>query len=345
MSENVFFRNARKHSFTQVSNSLLNDSEVTLQAKGLLIIFLSNTEDWTIQMKEIITRSKNGRDAQYGILNELIKHGYVARIEYRDKTTKRFVKQEYIFSDNKIEVEQALEDVDGLAAENNLNAVISYKSSKSNKKKKPVTENQDTGKEQPKKPYPDIPDVEIPASESQYINNTTGNNTNSNNTNNNLNDMNNMNEDNTDNIQTNNSSNAGNHSENNGVKMNEDQYKKEMSFNKYPKMMYLQLQRIHFEDAKLLMDITNKAKKAVIKEYDDMKKESIDFSYEFHEDEISQVMSRMIMKAKYDNVSISHLSRFISRSVQNYYRDYAEQVLQEIIEKDMLNSNFKLSNK
>ena len=94
----------------------------------------------------------------------------------------------------------------------------------------------------------------------------------------------------------------------------------------------------------MMMDITNKAKRAVSKEYDDMKRRPIDFSYETHEIEISQILNRMILKAKFDNVSIEHLSRYISRSIQNYYRDYANEELQAMIEEDMADAslNFKL---
>ncbi|WP_051087874.1 hypothetical protein [Salinicoccus albus] len=341
MTDTVSFRNARRHSFTQVSNSLLNDSEITVQAKGLLIIFLSNTEDWKIQMKEIITRSKNGRDAHYKMLNELIKHGYVARVEYRDKKTKRYVKQEYIFSDNKDEVKEVLEEIEKLADEQNLNAVFSYKIDNDKEKKKPDTENQETEEKEKKNPFPDFPDTEKSNPESQDINNIKENNTKYKNTNNNLNNVYNLKkEDDTENL-AGHSSYAGNFSQQIDDTISEDQYNKEMSFNKYPKSISLELQRLHYDDAKLLMDIFNKAKNAVSREYDDMKND-FDFTYESHNVEISKIMNRMIQKAKFDNVSINYLSRYISRSVQNYFRNYAEEELQEIIEQDMKNSSFKL---
>ena len=142
------------------------------------------------------------------------------------------------------------------------------------------------------------------------------------------------------------SSHAGNtsHHSKQEKKVSKDQYQKNFSFNKYPKSISLELNKLSYEDAKMMMDITNKAKRAVSKEYDDMKRRPIDFSYETHEIEISQILNRMILKAKFDNVSIEHLSRYISRSIQNYYRDYANEELQAMIEEDMAdaNLNFKL---
>ena len=140
---------------------------------------------------------------------------------------------------------------------------------------------------------------------------------------------------------TSHTSNSGNQFKDNIDIPSKDQYKKDFSFNKYPEMMFLQLNRLNYDDAKLMMDIINKAKKAVSKEYADMKNE-FDFTYESHESEISKVMNIMILKAKFDNISINHLSAYISRSIQNYFRNYAEELLQQIIEEDMYSANFKI---
>src|SRR5699024_6987410 len=108
---NISFRNVRKKSnFTQVNNELLWNPELTLQAKGLLSVFLSNSDEWQLNMKEIIKRSKNGRDAHYNIVNELIKNGYFARIEIRG--THGFESMEYIFSDDKKDIENELNEIE-----------------------------------------------------------------------------------------------------------------------------------------------------------------------------------------------------------------------------------------
>lgn len=178
MTKNTSFRNARKKSFTQISNGLIGDKNITLEAKALLTIFLSNTEDWKIQMKEIITRSKNGRDAHYRVLDELIEHGYIARVEVRNKNGK-FENQEYIFSDDKEEVIQEIKDVQQWGKENKKQIDITYcvkkeKKKRTNKKEiEPLPENQDT----------EIQDTDNRDSVNQYINNTSKQNTNRDNTN------------------------------------------------------------------------------------------------------------------------------------------------------------------
>ncbi|WP_269920359.1 hypothetical protein [Caldifermentibacillus hisashii] len=158
------YRNARKEKFTPISNSLLWDKEASLQAKGLLSIFLSNSDDWELNMKEIITRSKNGRDAHYKIVNELIELGYFARVQVVDPTKRQFEEMIYIFSDIKQEVEDEIENVKKWASDNCKHLIIEYKTKKEKDKKmkdEPVPENQDAA--------------------NQDNNNTKGNNTNSNN--------------------------------------------------------------------------------------------------------------------------------------------------------------------
>jgi|GEM_PF-3227842 len=175
------YRNVRKNNFTMVGNALLNDSAITLQAKGLLSILISNdTDKFKINMKEIISRSKNGRDAQYKVIDELIKNGYYARVEIR--VDGKFDELVYIFSDDKEDVAEALKEY---AA--NPNAIINPDKKRKNKgDKQPVPENQDTVKS----PVPENQDTEIQDTENadtvfQDNNNMNLNNTNSNNTNHN----------------------------------------------------------------------------------------------------------------------------------------------------------------
>src|SRR4051794_27580264 len=177
------YRNAKKEKFTPISNSLLSDSEASLQAKGLLPIFLSNKDDWNINMKEIINRSKNGRDAHYKTVNELIELGYFARLQVVDPVKKQFEEMIYLFSDVKQEVADEIENVKVWAISNGKDLIIEYKTKKDNKaknnEKEPFTESQDTDKN----PFPENQDTEIKDTANQYINNTKDKNINLNNTN------------------------------------------------------------------------------------------------------------------------------------------------------------------
>lgn len=76
--------------FTQIPNATLRDSQLTLKAKGLLCLLLSNKEGWRSHLKTLIKMSKDGRDSIQSGLNELEDTGYLIRIKYRDITTKKF---------------------------------------------------------------------------------------------------------------------------------------------------------------------------------------------------------------------------------------------------------------
>lgn len=167
-TKNEEYLNARRRNFTVTDNGMHNDKNLTLQAKGLLGIFVSNADDWKINMKEIITRSKNGRDAHYKVVNELIANKYFARVELRKEN--RYYKMVYIFSDIKDDVAYKLSQLLPQYEEEGLTYVVEYG------EKAPITENQETGKTK-ELPLTENQETENQLTENQYNNNTKGNNT------------------------------------------------------------------------------------------------------------------------------------------------------------------------
>ncbi|TWM32255.1 hypothetical protein CHCC14819_0451 [Bacillus licheniformis] len=191
------YKNVRKNRFTQVGNGMLWDKALTLQAKGLLSIFLSNSEDWDLNMREIIKRSKNGRDAHYKIVDELIQHGYFARIEIRNEKN-QFEEMIYIFSDDKQDVQEEIERY----KESNLAIINPDKKGKKGGKvgensphpenqetgdnplpENQETENQDTGNQYPEIQFPGNQDNNNTISNNTILNNTNLNKTKDNNIN------------------------------------------------------------------------------------------------------------------------------------------------------------------
>lgn len=178
------FRKARKSGYTIVENEILDDSKVTLEGKGLIAILLSNNDDWEIRMPDIISRSKNGRDAHYNVIWQLIEQGYYARIYIKDKG--KHIELVHIFGAVKEDVSKELVEIVNEVGEKGFTCDVEYLMKKPDKKsrKKPVTESQDVEE----KPVTDFQDTEssdtvFSDTESQYINNTNRENTNNNNTN------------------------------------------------------------------------------------------------------------------------------------------------------------------
>lgn len=180
------FRKARKHGYTTVENEILDDSKVSLEGKGLIAILLSNTDDWEIVMSEIISRSKNGRDAHYNVIRHLIEHGYYARVYLKVKG--RHKELIHIFGAVKDQVKKELDDTVEEAEKQGYQCVVEYLKKQPTKKKKkaPVTENQEV-EDKPNPPVTENQDTESSEAESsnaesQYNNNTKEQNPKENNT-------------------------------------------------------------------------------------------------------------------------------------------------------------------
>ena len=65
--------------YTIISNTATRDSRLSWKAKGLLAYIMGLPEDWKINIADLATKSKDGRDATAKALNELIEMGYAVR--------------------------------------------------------------------------------------------------------------------------------------------------------------------------------------------------------------------------------------------------------------------------
>jgi hypothetical protein len=131
------YLHARKRGHSVVENALLDDCQLSMQAKYLLIQLCSHREgEWKVNMTDIIKRSKNGRDAHYTALTELIHNKYVARVKVILKG--KHDHQVYVFGQVKEDVAETLEDV--IKAEESKGFICRVEFGE------PLPENQDTVK-------------------------------------------------------------------------------------------------------------------------------------------------------------------------------------------------------
>jgi len=63
--------------FTIVSNDVIKDSSLSMQAIGLYAYMVSNNKDWKFYKSELPNHFKNGRDAVYSAWNELVEKGWI----------------------------------------------------------------------------------------------------------------------------------------------------------------------------------------------------------------------------------------------------------------------------
>ena len=74
----------------------LENSQLSFQAKGMLGFLLANKED-DINVFDLVTKSKNGRDATRNTLNELIAHGYIYAVKLRNSAGQYYGIQYHIY--------------------------------------------------------------------------------------------------------------------------------------------------------------------------------------------------------------------------------------------------------
>lgn len=78
-------RAARKSQFYVLPTPTIEDDRLSWEARGMLVYLLSKQDNWTVQIKDLINRTKNaigkssGRDKVYGVLKELQMAGYIVR--------------------------------------------------------------------------------------------------------------------------------------------------------------------------------------------------------------------------------------------------------------------------
>ena len=67
-----------------MNKTVLNDSRLSLKAKGLLCYLLSKPDNWYINTNDIIHSSSNGRESVWSGINELVKFGYMYKHQFRN---------------------------------------------------------------------------------------------------------------------------------------------------------------------------------------------------------------------------------------------------------------------
>lgn len=74
----------RNNPYVMIDKTCLEDTRLSWKAKGLLAYLLSRPDDWEVRVKDLINRSRDGRDSVYAGLSELEKAGYLERTVIRD---------------------------------------------------------------------------------------------------------------------------------------------------------------------------------------------------------------------------------------------------------------------
>lgn len=78
------FRIRHTKCYTSIANSAIQDKRLSFKARGLHHLLLSYPNNWEVNAKHLVEQSdKDGRDAIYSALKELVKFGYIKKVSHR----------------------------------------------------------------------------------------------------------------------------------------------------------------------------------------------------------------------------------------------------------------------
>ncbi|MCF7791585.1 MAG: helix-turn-helix domain-containing protein [Victivallales bacterium] len=69
--------------YVMMNKEFIQNPYLSMQAKGLLAYFLSLPNDWEIRRTELTGHFSNGIRSISNVINELIKAGYITRVQTR----------------------------------------------------------------------------------------------------------------------------------------------------------------------------------------------------------------------------------------------------------------------
>jgi hypothetical protein len=99
--QTVFRTDGKDRSFTNLSNTMLQDDRIPWDTRGMLADLLSRQRDWEINISglQAMSKGKSGRDHVRRMVNDALGAGYIVRISERSEDGK-FEKITFIVSDD-----------------------------------------------------------------------------------------------------------------------------------------------------------------------------------------------------------------------------------------------------
>lgn len=86
MSKQMIFRVAknRDNPYVMINKKILENKELSFRAKGVLGYILTKPDTWKVCIRDIVNNGKEGRDAVYSGIKELIQLGYIQHVCCRE---------------------------------------------------------------------------------------------------------------------------------------------------------------------------------------------------------------------------------------------------------------------
>lgn len=82
--QKIIVNKSRENPYVMVLRNFLSDSRISWKAKGLFAYLLSKPENWVVRENDLINQSTDGRESVRAGIKELIKFGYVVKVQHRE---------------------------------------------------------------------------------------------------------------------------------------------------------------------------------------------------------------------------------------------------------------------
>lgn len=96
----AILRKQKRDHYTVIDNALLEDTDLSLKAKGMLCLMLSLPDYWDFTVGGLTSKSRDGKTSVMAALNELEDAGYFRRIQIKENG--KYAGIEYIVSETKM---------------------------------------------------------------------------------------------------------------------------------------------------------------------------------------------------------------------------------------------------
>ncbi len=99
-----------RNNFMIIPNDLINKTEISFKAKGIMAYLLSKPDNWKLYIKDLINHSKDGRDSIYAGLKELKNAGFLKLEIVRNLYGQIDQYVYHVYSTSQNPAEQVIED-------------------------------------------------------------------------------------------------------------------------------------------------------------------------------------------------------------------------------------------
>lgn len=111
MLDKYILKKKQKSNYTMISNSFLQDNNLSYEARGMAASLLSRPEDWVINISNLMAEGNIGRDKVKKIIQELVDNGYMYKAQDRSSGGK-FGKNILYISDEKDFLKEEAEKIE-----------------------------------------------------------------------------------------------------------------------------------------------------------------------------------------------------------------------------------------